>query len=98
MANAGTACFVNVNGTIHAVVNWRQRRSKDDVIIGSKLSDEQAAQYVQLRQKGLSETDICDQLFPNSLPAGRTPGSVSISAFSPSLRWCNFCASAPGPP
>ncbi len=64
MSNGNTACFLNINGTVHAILNWRTRRSKEDVIIGCKLDEHQKGEYERLTARGYDETAICDKLFP----------------------------------
>ncbi|MBD3241956.1 MAG: hypothetical protein GF331_15310, partial [Chitinivibrionales bacterium] len=83
MSTGNTACFLNINGTIHAILNWRTRRSKEDVIIGCKLSDEQKAEYTRLVARGHDETAICDKLFPAAiLPESRQTVSVDIEVLT----------------
>lgn len=79
MSTANTACFLNINGTIHAILNWRTRRSKEDVIIGCKLDENQKSEYARLIARGYDEAAICDKLFPMAvLPDSRRTVDVDI--------------------
>ena len=57
-------CFLEVNGAVHAVLNWRSRVGKDDVIIGCLLNAVQSAAYRRMKAQGMAEGDICDAIFP----------------------------------
>jgi hypothetical protein len=83
MGTGATGCFLNINGTVHAIVNWRSRSHKDDVIIGCRLTKAQEAQYAQMKGQGAGEAAICDRLFPQSvLPRSRPTVRIDIDVLT----------------
>lgn len=79
MAASTATCFLNVNGTVHAILNWRTRNTKEDVILGCRLDDRQKKVYEDMLASGCSETEIADKLFPEtSLPKVRKKVSVDV--------------------
>lgn len=83
MSTGTTGCFMNINGTIHAVVNWRSRSDKDDVIIGCRLNRGQEETYGRMKEQGYSDPVICDRLFPQALlPKVRQKVSVDIEVLT----------------
>jgi len=83
MSTGTTGCFMNINGTIHAVVNWRSRSDKDDVIIGCRLNKGQEDTYERMKDQGYSDPVICDKLFPQALlPRARQKVSVDIEVLT----------------
>jgi hypothetical protein len=65
-------CFLEVNGSVHAILNWRTRGTKDDVIIGCLLNAAQVAAYRRMKAQNVSEAAICDKLFPEpAVPRSR---------------------------
>lgn len=57
-------CFTQLNGKLHAVLNWRLRQRPDDVFIAEELNPTELQQYRNLQAKGLDEVQIFDALFP----------------------------------
>jgi hypothetical protein len=83
MSTGTTGCFMNISGTIHAVVNWRSRSDKDDVIIGCRLNKGQEETYGRMKDQGYSDPVICDRLFPQALlPKVRQKVSVDIEVLT----------------
>ena len=83
MSTGNTACFLNINGTVHAILNWRTRQVKEDVIIGCRLNKQQKEVYERMVAEGRPEEEISDRLFPVAvLPPARTTVEVDVDLLS----------------
>jgi hypothetical protein len=80
MATGNTGVFMNINGTVHAVVNWRSRQDKDDVIVGCRLSDNQRRLYEKMKTQGFTDAVIVDRLYPQAvLPKASVKVSIDVA-------------------
>ncbi len=58
------ACFAQLNGKVHAVLNWRLRQKPEDVFIAEALTADELQHYQVLQAQGLSDVEIFEALFP----------------------------------
>ncbi len=65
-------CFTQLNGKLHAVLNWRLRQRPDDVFIAEELTQTELQQYRIMQDKGMNDVEIFDVLFPaRTKPVGK---------------------------
>lgn len=72
--------FTEINGRIHAILNYALRQSNDDEIISEPLDTRELAIYRNLKGAGQNDPEIFKTLFPPSIPKinRRPPSKVEI--------------------
>ncbi len=65
-------CFAVYRGRVHAILNWRQRKSMTAAIVSRPLAKDELAAYLEKQDEGLSQGEIFDAIFPPHVPSDKT--------------------------